>query len=433
MFFRYNLYNKIKSVIKSENGKLVLTNFVSLSVLQALNVILPLITIPYLVRTLGAEYFGLLAIATSIIAYFSIITNYGFDITATREISIYRTNKSRIIDIYSSVMILKFLFLIVSFIVLSIIVFSVEKFAIHWEIYYLTFLVLIGQVLFPVWFFLGMEQMKYITYLNVVSKTLFTISIFLLVKKQSDFFIVPILTSLGFLFVGFYSIFLIGKKFGVRFKYQKRATLKYHLYTGWHIFISNISVTLYTTTTIVLLGFFTNNTIVGYYSIADKLISGIKQLIAPISQTLYPFISRKAEESKEVVLVFIKKITVISIFLSILLTLIIFVFTDYLLLSIFGNEAQNSILIFKILIIVPLLVVIDTLFGTLLMLVFKRNKEYSEIILSAGLLNLILALLLIPSLQGVGAALSVLIVEFYITIRILIYTHRNGLSILGSR
>lgn len=388
---------------------------------------------PYLVRVLGAEYFGLLAIATSVVAYFSIVTNYGFDITATREISINRANKSKIVEIYSSVMILKFAFLLLSFILLSAVVFGIEKFAVNWEIYYLTFLVLIGQVLFPVWFFLGMEEMKYITYLNVVSKAIFTISIFLLVKKQSDYFIVPVLTSLGFLFVGFYSIFLIGKKFGIHFKFQKLAVLKYHLFTGWHIFISNISVTLYTTTTTVLLGFFTNNTIVGYYSIADKLISGIKQLIVPISQTLYPFISRKAEESKEMVLGIIKKISFISISLSFLFTIVLFVFSDELLYFVFGDESKNAIPIFKILTIIPLLVVIDTLFGTLLMLVFKRNKEYSRIILSAGILNLALALSLIPSFGGVGAALSVLIVEIYITIRIVIYTHRNGLSILGSQ
>ena len=426
------MFNKIKLISKSANGKLVLTNFVSLSVLQALNVILPLVTMPYLVRILGAEYFGLLAIATSVVAYFSIVTNYGFDITATREISINRANKSKIIEIYSSVLILKFAFLLLSFIFLSVAVFSVVKFAVNWEIYYLTFLVLIGQVLFPVWFFLGMEEMKYITYLNVVSKAIFTISIFLLVKKQSDYFMVPILTSLGFLFVGLYSFFLVRKKFGIHFEFQKIATLKYHLFTGWHIFISNISVTLYTTTTTVLLGFFTNNTVVGYYSIADKLISGIKQLIVPISQTLYPFISRKAEESKEIVLSIIKKISFISISLSFLFTIVLFVFADELLYFVFGEESKKAILIFKILTVIPLLVVVDTLFGTLLMLVFKRNKEYSRIILSAGLLNLVLALSLTPFFGGVGAALSVLIVEIYITIRIVIYTHRNGLSILGS-
>jgi polysaccharide transporter, PST family len=426
------LYKKITTIFKSENGKLVLTNFISLSVLQVLNVLLPLITMPYLVRILGAEYFGLLAIATSIVAYFSIITNYGFDITATREISVNRENTPKIVAIYSSVMILKFVFLIASFILLSVLVFSIEKFATHWEIYYLTFLVLIGQVFFPVWFFLGMEQMKYITYLNVASKTIFTIAIFILVNKQSDYYMVPILTSLGFLFVGFLSIFIVKKKFGIRFEFQSFETLKQHLFQGWHIFISNISVTLYTTTTIVLLGFFTNNTIVGYYSIADKLIGGIKQLIAPISQTLYPFISRKAEESKEVVVAIIKKITYVSVALSLLLTAVLFIFAEDLLLLIFGQEARNSLLIFKIMAIVPFLVVIDTLFGTLLMLVFKRNKEYSKIILSAGLLNLILALVLIPSLEGIGAALSVLLVELFITIRILIYTQKNGLSLLGN-
>jgi PST family polysaccharide transporter len=386
---------------------------------------------PYLVRILGAGYFGLLAIATSIITYFTILTNYGFNITATREISVNREDKLKIEEIYSSVMILKFFFIIVSFVLLCIVVFSIEKFASNWEIYFLTFGVLIGQVIFPVWFFQGMEQMRYITYLNVISKSIFTILIFILVKKQSDYFIVPILSSLGFLVVGFWSLILIRKKFQIHFKFQSKNVLKYHLEEGWHIFISNLSVTMYTTTTTVLLGVFTNNTLVGYYSIADKLISGIKQLITPISQTLYPYVSRKAVESKELVLSLIRKAALISLFLGAVVTVLLFVFADSLLFLVFGKEAENSILIFKILTIIPLLATIDTLFGTLLMLVFKRNKEYSKIIMSAGILNLILCLLLIPSFEGIGAAFSVLIVELYITARIVGYTQNNGLKIIG--
>jgi len=425
------LFQKIIEKFKSEDGKLVLTNFISLSILQVLNIVLPLVTMPYLVRVLGAEYFGLLAIATSIITYFTILTNYGFNITATREISVNRSDKFKIIEIYSSVMILKFLFIVLSFFLLCIVVFCVQKFAVNWEIYFLTFGVLIGQVIFPIWFFQGMEQMKYITYLNVVSKTIFTILIFIFVKKQSDYFIVPILTSLGFLVVGLWSLILIKKKFDIHFKLQDIDTLKYHLFEGWHIFISNLSVTMYTTTTTVLLGFFTNNTIVGYYSIADKLISGIKQLITPISQTLYPFIARKAEESKEVVFSLIRKTAFISVFFSFLLTIGLFVTADRLLLLVFGKESENSVFIFKTLAIIPFLTVIDTIFGTLLMLVFKRNKEYSKIVISAGVLNLILALILIPLFGGNGAAFSVLVVELYITIRILFYTQNNGLKIIG--
>jgi len=66
----------------------------------------------------------------------------------------------------------------------------------------LTFGTVLGQILFPVWFFQGVEQMRYITIINIVSKILFTIAIFVLVKQSSDYLLVPLLTSLGAIFAG---------------------------------------------------------------------------------------------------------------------------------------------------------------------------------------------------------------------------------------
>jgi len=418
--------------IKNKDNKNLLSNFISLIVLQGLNIVLPLITMPYLVIVLGTEYFGLLAFATAIISYFSIITNYGFNITATREISIHRGDDLKLIEIFSSVMTIKFLLMIVSFLILLILVFSFDKFIVEWEIYLYTFGIVAGQVFFPVWFFQGMEKMKYITYLNVLTKTIFTIAVFLLVKAQDDYFIVPILTSFGFLISGILSLRLVKKKFNVKFKFQKFAVLKNYAIDGWYIFISNISVSMYTMTTTVILGFFTNNIIVGYYSIADKLINALKQLIAPVSQALYPFISRKAEVSKKEALKLIKKAaTSLSIF-SFICVLFLFFFAENVFELVFGEGLENSILIFKILALIPFLVVIDTVFGTLLMLVFKRNKEYSRIIISAGLLNLFLAVILIPLFEGVGAAVSVLIVEVFITVKIVLYIQNSDLKIIGN-
>ena len=386
---------------------------------------------PYLVIILGAEYFGLLAFATAIISYFSIITNYGFNITATREISIHRKDSLKLTEIYSSVMSIKFFLMILSFLILLVLVFTLNKFAIEREIYIYTFGIVVGQVFFPVWFFQGMEQMKYITYLNVLTKTIFTIAIFVLVKVQEDYFIVPILTSFGFLISGLLSFRLVKKKFKVEFKIQKLTVLKYYAIDGWYIFISNISVSMYTMTTTVLLGFFTNNIIVGYYSVADKLINAIKQLITPISQALYPYISRKADDSKKEALSIIKKaISSLSI-VSFIGVFLLFLFAENVFYFVFGNEVEDSILVFKILVLIPFLVVIDTIFGTLLMLVFKRNKTYSKIIISAGLLNLIMALILIPLFKEVGAAVSVLIVELYITFRIVFYIQNSDLKIIG--
>jgi Ca2+-dependent lipid-binding protein len=64
---------KFKSKFQSENSKKISANFMYLSILQGMNLILPLITFPYLVRVLGIENFGLLMFAQAFIVYFTMI------------------------------------------------------------------------------------------------------------------------------------------------------------------------------------------------------------------------------------------------------------------------------------------------------------------------------------------------------------------------
>ena len=66
-------------------NKNVFKNFCSLSVLQGFNYILPLLVLPYLIRTVGLNYFGVLMFSQSIINYFIIIVDYGFNLSATRK------------------------------------------------------------------------------------------------------------------------------------------------------------------------------------------------------------------------------------------------------------------------------------------------------------------------------------------------------------
>ena len=116
-----------------------ISNFLSLSTLQWVNYILPLITFSYLVRVLGVDTFGLLALATALISYFNIIVDYGFNLTAVHEIATHSNNKQKIKEIFCTVLVVKFILTVVSFLTLLLIVFTFEAFSNNWEVYLLTF------------------------------------------------------------------------------------------------------------------------------------------------------------------------------------------------------------------------------------------------------------------------------------------------------
>jgi len=169
------MLNKLKLIFQSAERKRLLSNFFSLSALQVVNSLLPLIVVPYLYTTLGANKFGLIVFAQVVVSYFGLFVNYGFNFSATKEISVHRDNKRKISEIYSSVTTIKFVFTVSAFLAFLLMIFNIDRFSEDWKLYLFTFGSIIESILFPVWFFQGMERMKYITLLNITAKLIFTI------------------------------------------------------------------------------------------------------------------------------------------------------------------------------------------------------------------------------------------------------------------
>ena len=132
-----------------ESNKVLFKNFTSLSLLQIANYIFPLITLPYLVRVLGPEKYGLVSFAIAFAGYFTIITDYGFNLSATQEISINRNDKERVAEIFSSVITLKIMFFIISSLIFFAILFFISQFHEHRFLFFVTFLSVLGTALFP--------------------------------------------------------------------------------------------------------------------------------------------------------------------------------------------------------------------------------------------------------------------------------------------
>ncbi|PLR83137.1 flippase [Bacillus canaveralius] len=409
--------------------KRLITNFLSLASVQGLNFILPLITLPYLLLVLGPAKFGLISFAQALIQYFMIFTDYGFNLVATKEIALNRENNKKVSVIFSSVMVVKIVLLLLCLLVLFILVQFVPKFQSDGIIYYYTFGMVIGNVLFPVWFFQGMEHMKVISILNILSKTIFTISIFVFVKDSSQFLYVPIFNSLGYMMIGLIGFYMVLFRYKIRFAWPSKAEILFQLKEGRDIFISTIMTSLYTTSNTFILGFFASNTVVGYFSSAERVIRALTSVVAPLVQTVYPFLSKALHESQQRGLWILNRLFYLVTFSMGTLSIIIGLFANDLVNLFLGPEYAASVPLMQILSPLPLIIGWANIFSTLTMVTFDYKKQLSFVYIAASTLSVLLMFILIPTFREYGTAWIALITEIVATLLMAVFLWRKGIKV----
>ena len=403
--------------------KRFLGNFLSLATLQGLNYILPLLTLPYLVRVLGAEKFGLIAFATAVVGYFIVLTDYGFNFSATREVANHRDDKNKLVEIFSSVMIIKVLLLLISFVILLFLIISFEKIGTDALLYILTFGSVVGQVLFPVWFFQGVERMKYITIINIISKTIFTVAIFLLVKQTSDYLLVPILTSVGIIVASLISLYIVFFTFKVKFKFQKIATIKQYLKGGSPLFYTSAMSNLLTSSGIIVLSMVTNNTVVGYFSALEKLFRAVVGLFTPLTQALYPISCHKVQDPS-IAKLYIRKLLYFIGGGALCVALGFAIFSEYIVITMYGKEFAAYSYILATMMIWLFFGVINNIFGIQYLSASKNDKYYMYSFFIAGIITVLLNILLVPYFLINGILFSMIFGEILLTVCMIYFISR---------
>jgi len=395
----------------SAGKRTVLSNIFSLSTLQGINYVLPLIVLPYLIRVIGPGKFGLIAFAQALVQYFMIITDYGFSLTATRNISLCRGHKEKMCNIFSTVMTVKSLLTALSFIILILLVRFVPKFRQDWLVYILSFGAVIGTTLFPVWFFQGQEKMKYISMININGGIIYAICIFAFVKKPSDFLLVPLLNSLFFLITGVLGLFVAFQKFELTFVRQGYAVIREELRTGWDIFISIVAINAYTSTRVFAIGLLTNNIFTGYYAIAERIANAIQTFpLDSFSQALYPRISKIFTRSRKRAARIMHTVQTSFIFSYLVVIPLAYYFAPWI-TRIACGVAYPEVIVTLRLLLLAVFCIIANAFRVQFLLVCGKPDIYSKIHVIAAIIGLPLIFLLIYYFSYAGAALSTLILE----------------------
>ncbi|MGB0879645.1 MAG: oligosaccharide flippase family protein [Polaribacter sp.] len=365
-------------------SKKLLNNISYLSVFHIFNYALPFLLIPYLIKVLGEELYGVVILAQSLITYFLIITDFGFTLKSTKDISIHRKDKTKIREIVSSVFIIKFSLLIICFVVLLILIYLFPRFGQYFWVYLLTFLGVLGQILFPTWFFQGIEEMKYITLINVVTKTIFTLMIFFVVNDKSDYLYVPLFYSLGFMMSGLWALYVLLYTYKIKFIKISKKILISTFRESFYFFLSRLSSVGYSNTNTFMIGIMLPNSYITYYFLADKIISAVTKIFLPIQQALYPYL----------VNVFSKKIfkisTLFMFFCGILSSFAIYFLSDFLSVIFLKEEVKVFIFTLKILTIIIPISILYTSLGAPLLLAKGFMKEFNKSIIYGFILHLFL-------------------------------------------
>lgn len=398
------------------NKTIVLKNAFYLMLVQGAGYILPLLTFPYLVRVLGPESFGILGFSQAVIQYVILVTEYGFNWTATQQIAKNHENKIYVSSIFWSVIFAKLILFSVSTVILVIIFISTDSLQKYLPVIFAFVPMVLGNVLYPVWFFQGIEKMKLITVCTLTSRFCIIPLTFILVNTPDDVWIAAIIQSCVFIFSAVLSLFIIQRMEYIGCIQFNLLDIKNRLLDSWHVFISNSAINLYTTSTIVILGIIGNASSVGYFNAANTIRIAAQGLLNPIIQAVYPRVSALIDKDYESAIKIIKKTMLIVGGVALLGSLTLYYLSPWIIERFVGHGFTESISVLKWMSFMPFIILLSNILGIHVMLTHGFKKAFSRILMFGGGINLIIVFPLIYTLQENGAAISMLVTELVITI-----------------
>lgn len=401
-------------------------NFTSLLILRGLDFLLPIITVPYLLRVIGIEGYGLVSFAYAFALYSAAITQYGFNITATREIARNRDNLIEVRRIYTSAIYTTITLSIVAITLSVVAALSIEPLKAHWNLVALSLLQTTAQSIFPIWFFQGMERMSYITYLHAAAKLITLTGILTIINEPVDYVYIPAINAAGQMIILIGALWIVSRKFNVKLQKPKTGDVMKMLKSGRHAFTSQLAPTLYNNSTVFLLGLFAGSGATGIYSAATKVIDAANSLAYVASSAALPQLSRSLDFHSK-----FKRGMLLTGLTGTVFLIATAAPIGQFLHPVHGEQIADTIRLISVSVFLTFALL--TFGANYLMLV---NKEHvaAKLTLYTSLIFFLSALYLVPTFGLNGAiitlvgARSVMAVAYYAAYRRLIRTKRQELS-----
>lgn len=390
--------------------------------------ILPLITLPYILRTIGMGNYGVYAYVYVLIQYFLLLNAYGFNYSATKQIAQNREDAEYINRIYNAIVACRLILLIVGiaiFVLLS--PFLLNTVSKYWMFLMGTGVVL-GDIFGSVWLFQGMEKMRYLTIVNVISKVVFALFIFIFIREPDDYVYIILLNSFGFLLSGLLSYIIARRQFRIKYVRPRWEEIKFQFKEGASLFGSTLGINLYRNANIFILNFFVSEVAVGIYATAEKVIKALQMITVPIAQALFPHLGNKfkSQTIKQNLKILFRVGKVYSIVLLLESVITVFVASE-IIRVISGGGFEEAASLVKIMSVVILFGGLNYVIGMVGLVNLNRQKDFFIAVMISGIVS-ILFLISTVSFWGIKSAALSLVVSEILLFGLCIFSIRRLIS-----
>ena len=404
----------------------VIKNFIYNTGYQLLTIILPIITIPYVSRKLGANGLGIYSFTNAIVQNFALFGTLGITNYAIRQVAYFRDDPKKLN--YTFNIVFFFQLLLASCSLLIYFIFVLTKGRQYLYIYLIQALMIVSAGIDVSWLFIGLEDFKKNVVRNTVVKIVGLILILLFVKGKKDVFLYALILSItqftGQLLMFPYVYNLVDVKIP-HLKEMVKIFLPVFL-----MFIPQIGIQVYTVMNKIFLGILDTKVQTGYFDVSDKISRIAVTIPLSVISVMYPRISNLYSKNDEIFAKeeIVKTIQIVHL-VSFPLCMGIVGCSKWMIPWFFGKGYLPVIKIVSIMASIVIIMSFSTAIGDLYLLAKNHMKAYIRAIFAGSCISVIGNFLLIPILHAIGAAYSVVLAELIVLI-VMLYEVKNELPII---
>lgn len=390
----------------------IFRNYIFDMIYSMSNLLIPLITAPYVSRILEAEGVGKVSYAQNIVTYFIVFAALGIPNYGVREIARNKGNRSKESKTFFEILTINLISTCVVSILYYLCILNLEYFAQNRLLYCTLGITLLLNAFNIDWFYRGIEEFKYITIRGCIIKIFSVVFIFIFVNDKADLYIYALITTLAT------SINYIINVIHVRkciLKTKEKLQLIRHLKMVVVLFATVMAVELYTLLDTTMVGYICGEKYVGYYSNAMKLSKIMAVTISSLGTVLLPRLSvyhseNKIDDISKLASKAVEYILFISIPCAVGMTLV----SEDFVFVMFGETFEPAGLTMKILAwLVPVLS-IGNIYGTQLLMAIGQERKLMYTVFLGAAINIAMNAFLIPNYQQNGASIASVVAELVV-------------------